>query len=74
MSPSNASREQACTLILREDWLPQAFERRLVGVEPMRVGLEAGTHSPWISRVLGGCGHEVLVANYEEVVAGGANE
>ena len=42
---------------------PQAFERRLVGVEPMRVGLEAGTHSPWISRVLGGCGHEVLVAN-----------
>ena len=42
---------------------PQAFERRFVGVEPMRVALEAGTHSPWISRVLGGCGHEVLVAN-----------
>jgi transposase len=29
----------------------------------MRVALEAGTHSPWISRVLGGCTHEVLVAN-----------
>ena len=42
---------------------PQAFERRFVGVEPMRVALEAGTHSPWISRVLGGCTHEVLVAN-----------
>jgi transposase len=42
---------------------PQAFERRFVGVGPMRVALEAGTHSPWISRLLGGCGHEVLVAN-----------
>jgi len=42
---------------------PQAFERRFVGVGPMRVALEAGTHSPWISRVLRGCGHEVLVAN-----------
>jgi transposase len=42
---------------------PQTFERRFVGVEPMRVAFEAGTHSPWISRLLGGCGHEVLVAN-----------
>ena len=24
---------------------------------------EAGTHSPWASRVLEECGHEVLVAN-----------
>ena len=38
---------------------PQTFERRFVGVEPMRVAFEAGTHSPWISRLLGGCGHEV---------------
>ncbi len=29
----------------------------------MRIALEAGTHSPWISRPLEGCGHEVLVAN-----------
>jgi transposase len=29
----------------------------------MRVAVEAGTHSPWISRLLEGCGHEVLVAN-----------
>ncbi|MDP9477107.1 MAG: IS110 family transposase [Actinomycetota bacterium] len=42
---------------------PQAFERRFADVEPMRVAIEAGTHSPWISRVLAGCGHEVLVAN-----------
>jgi len=29
----------------------------------MRIAIEAGTHSPWVSRVLEGCGHEVLVAN-----------
>lgn len=43
---------------------PTAFERRFSGLEPTtRVALEAGTHSPWISRLLEGCGHEVLVAN-----------
>ena len=29
----------------------------------MRVAIEAGTHSPWVSRLLEECGHEVLVAN-----------
>jgi transposase len=29
----------------------------------MRIALEAGTHSPWISRLLSALGHEVLVAN-----------
>ena len=29
----------------------------------MRIAIEAGTHSPWASRVLEGCGHEVVVAN-----------
>jgi transposase len=29
----------------------------------MRIAMEAGTHSPWASRVLKECGHEVLVAN-----------
>jgi transposase len=28
-----------------------------------RVVMETGTHSPWMSRLLGGCGHEVIVAN-----------
>ena len=31
--------------------------------KPMRIALEAGTHSPWASRVLADLGHEVLVAN-----------
>ena len=26
----------------------------------MRIAIEAGTHSPWVSRVLEECGHEVL--------------
>jgi transposase len=42
---------------------PAAFERRFSGFERMRVAIETGTHSPWLSRVLEGCGHEVLVAN-----------
>ncbi len=28
-----------------------------------RVWFEVGTHSPWVQEVIGGCGHEVLVAN-----------
>ena len=40
-----------------------ALERRFAASEPMRIVLEAGTHSPWISRLLEELGHEVLVAN-----------
>ena len=29
----------------------------------MRIAIETGTHSPWVSRVLEECDHEVLVAN-----------
>jgi len=32
-----------------------------------RIGLEIGTHSPWISRLLSGLGHEVIVANARKV-------
>lgn len=32
-----------------------------------RVALEAGTHSPWCSRLLAGMGHEVIVANPHKV-------
>src|SRR5215207_10022066 len=43
---------------------PEAFRRRFASEPPsMRIAIEAGTHSPWASRVLGECGHEVLVAN-----------
>lgn len=42
---------------------PEALERRFSGCEPMRIAIEVGTHSPWVSRLLEECGHEVLVAN-----------
>jgi transposase len=42
---------------------PEAFLRRFGSERPMRIAIEAGTHSPWASRMLEGLGHEVLVAN-----------
>ena len=42
---------------------PEALRRRLASEQPMRIAIEAGTHSPWVSRVLEECDHEVLVAN-----------
>ena len=42
---------------------PEAFERRFASEPSLRIAIEAGTHSPWASRVLEECGHEVLVAN-----------
>ena len=42
---------------------PAALEQWFRGQAPARVILEAGTHSPWASRLLNELGHEVLVAN-----------
>jgi transposase len=42
---------------------PEAFRRRFASETSLRIAIEAGTHSPWVSRVLEECGHEVLVAN-----------
>jgi transposase len=37
------------------------------GMPRSRIALEIGTHSPWISRLLNGLGHEVIVANARKV-------
>jgi transposase len=42
---------------------PEAIRRRFSSEQPMRIAIEAGTHSPWVSRLLEECSHEVLVAN-----------
>jgi transposase len=42
---------------------PEAFKESFGKLKPSRVALEVGTHSPWASRVIKECGHEVLVAN-----------
>lgn len=47
------------TVKTRESALRKAFS----GVKRMRVALEGGTHSMWISRLLRELGHEVIVAN-----------
>jgi transposase len=42
---------------------PEAIRRRFASERPLRIAIETGTHSPWVSRLLEECGHEVLVAN-----------
>ena len=40
---------------------PEAFRRRFSSEQPLRIAIEAGTHSPWASRMLEEeCAHEVL--------------
>jgi transposase len=46
---------------------PEALRRRFASEQPLRIAIEAGTHSPWTSRVLEECGHEVLVANARKI-------
>jgi transposase len=42
---------------------PEALGRRFDSERPLKIAIEVGTHSPWVSRLLKECGHEVLVAN-----------
>jgi transposase len=41
----------------------EALTKHFQDRKPARLALEAGTHSGWVSRLLEGFGHEVLVAN-----------
>ena len=36
-------------------------------IRPCQVGIEVGSHSPWVSRLLKSFGHEVIVANARQV-------
>jgi transposase len=47
----------------------KALRRQLEGEERMRIAMECGTHSPWISRLLEKFGHEVIVANARKIKA-----
>ena len=46
---------------------PEALRRHFASEQSLRIAIEAGTHSPWVSRVLEECGHEVLVANARKI-------
>lgn len=51
-----------------------ALRERFGGKPRMRVVMEAGTHSPWASRLLGELGHEVVVANPRQLALISQNE
>src|SRR5208337_3001646 len=51
-----------------------ALERHFTGEARQRIAMECGTHSPWVSRLLQGMGHEVWVANARKLRAITASE
>jgi transposase len=51
-----------------------ALRRHLTGEPRMRVALECGTHSPWVSRLLAELGHQAIVANARKIRAITASE
>jgi transposase len=46
---------------------PEALRRRFESEQPLKIAIEVGIHSPWVSRLLKECGHEVLVANARKI-------
>ena len=46
---------------------PKAVKEVFGGMPRCRIGLETGTHSPWVSRALSELGHEVIVAHARNV-------
>jgi transposase len=44
-----------------------AFRRYFEGMARLRIALECGTHSPWMSRLLKQLGHQVIVANARKI-------
>jgi transposase len=51
-----------------------ALRKQFADQDRMRIALEAGTHSPWVSRLLSELGHEVVVANPRKIRAITASE
>ena len=46
---------------------PKAIKEMFGGMPRSRIALETGTHSPWVSRLLKGFGHEPIVAHARSV-------
>jgi transposase len=42
---------------------PKSMKEMFGGMPRSRIALETGMHSPWVSRLLSGLGHEVIVAH-----------
>jgi transposase len=48
---------------------PSGVDKRFRDLEPIRIAMEAGIHSIWISEQIRDLGHEVIVANVRELRA-----
>jgi transposase len=46
---------------------PEAMKQTFAKIPRSLIALESGTHSPWVSRLLGELGHQVLVAHAQKV-------
>jgi transposase len=46
---------------------PEAIRRTFEKMLRSRIGLETGTHPPWVSRLLTELGHKVIVAHARNV-------
>jgi len=57
----------AVVLEQRLSTTPKAIDEVFGGMPPSRIALETGMHSPWVSRRLSQCGHEVIVAHARNV-------
>jgi transposase len=57
-------------VVIKEDRVrtsPEALEETFLAMLPSKIVIEAGTHSPWVSRLLERLGHRVIVANARKV-------
>jgi transposase len=52
---------------------PMEFEMYFKAIPKSRIAVEVGTHSPWVSSLLEGLGHEVFVANPRKIGGGKKN-
>src|SRR5262250_931108 len=46
---------------------PEGMKQTFARMPRSRIAMETGTHSPWVSRLLKGLGHEVIVAHAQSV-------
>lgn len=49
---------------------PEALRTKFGVLDPCLIVIEAGSHSPWVSRLLEGLGHDCLVANPAALASG----
>jgi len=61
--------EEAGSIVLEQklSTTPKAMKEAFGAMPHCRMALETGMHSPWVSRLLSGLGHEVIVAHARSV-------